>query len=146
MIIRLCTREELPLVLAMSDALVAEGCCNGMVRDTIEYLEKYDIYIAFEGETAVGYAYGQADTAQKSRGQTQKGERYFDVEEIYVRPEYRSAGYGRALFAALEAHARAQGCESVQLAAVAKDYGRLLHFYVDELGMEFWNAFLTKRL
>lgn len=146
MTIRLCTREELPRVLEMSDAFVAEGCCNGMVRDDLEYLEKYDIFIALDGEAAVGYAYGQADTAEKTRGNTRRGERYFDVEEIYVRPAYRSTGCGRALFEALETHARTLGCESVQLVAVAKDYGRLLHFYVDLLGMEFWNAFLTKRL
>lgn len=146
MTIRLCTREELPLVLAMSDAFVAEGCCNGMVPDTLSELEKYEIYIALDGETPVGYAYGQAETAQRTRGQTQKDERYFEVEQIYVCPQYRAAGCGRALFETLENHARALGCQSMQLAAVSKDYKRLLHFYVDLLGMEFWNAFLTKRL
>lgn len=144
--IRICMPEELPLVLEMSDAFVAENCCNGMVRDDLEYLQKYEIHIAFEGETAIGYAYGAPATAERTQGQTQKGERYFDVEEIYVRPEYRSTGCGKALFAALEARARELGCESMQLVAVAKDYARLLHFYVDLLGMEFWNAFLTKRL
>lgn len=146
MTIRLCTREELPLVLTMSDAFVAEGCCNGMVPDTLSELEKYEIYIALDGETPVGYAYGQAETAQRTRGQTQKDERCFDVEQIYVCPQYRAAGCGRALFETLENHARALGCQSMQLAAVSKDYKRLLHFYVDLLGMEFWNAFLTKRL
>ena len=144
--IRLCTAEELPLVLEMSDAFVAENCCNGMVRDDLEYLKKYEIFIAWEGETPIGYAYGAADTAEKKAGQTQRGERYFDIEEIYVRPAYRSTGCGKALFAALEAQAREKGCLSIQLVAVAKEYTRLLHFYIDLLGMEFWNAILTKRL
>ena len=144
--IRRCTTEELPLVLEMSDAFVAENCCNGMVRDDLEYLQKYEILIAWNGKTPIGYAYGAVDTAEKHVGQTQKGERYFDIEEIYVRPEYRGTGCGKALFAALEAQAREKGCQSIQLVAVAKDYKRLLHFYIDLLGMEFWNAFLTKRV
>lgn len=35
MIIRLCTKDELPLIAAMSEDFAAEGCCNGINPETV---------------------------------------------------------------------------------------------------------------
>ena len=39
--IRQAGEADLPAVLALSDALTAEGCRNGMVPDTLEYLRDW---------------------------------------------------------------------------------------------------------
>lgn len=144
--IRLCKSNELSLVLSMSGDFLAENCCNGLVPDTLEELEKYEIYLALQNGEVVGYAYGQAETATRNRGPVKAGERSFSIEIIYIKPAFRSMGVGRLLFQALESQAKELGCTSLQLAAVSKSWQKLLHFYIDELGMEFWSAILLKKL
>lgn len=84
----------------------------------------------------IGYAYGNKKQKEK----------YYYVEEIYVQPKFRSLGCGAKLFMKLKEEAEEMGCSSLRLNAVSKDYKRLLHFYIDEMGMEFWSAFLTMKL
>lgn len=144
--IRLCRPDELPIVLAMSGDFLAENCCNGLVPDTLEELSQYDIYLASQDDQVVGYAYGQTETATRNRGPVKAGERSFSIEIIYIKPAFRNMGVGRLLFQALESQARESDCTSLQLAAVSKSWQKLLHFYIDELGMEFWSAILLKKL
>ena len=72
--------------------------------------------------------------------------RCFEVEELYVVPERRGAGVGKALFRYAEEQAKIAGAQFVMVSTATKDYKRILHFYIDELGMEFWNARLFKEL
>ncbi len=143
--IRPCQPQELPLVLSMSDALVAEGCCNGMVNDTLDDLAKENILVAVQGGQIIGYAYGRVAQAQRNRGRVRKGEAVFDIEEVYVRPDHRKEGVGKLLCEALLAQGRAAGCHAAQLVAVNKDYAALLRFY-EQMGMEFWCATMTMPL
>ena len=69
----------------------------------------------------------------------------FEVEELYVRPERRSAGLGAALFRYAQEQV-GQEAAYITLSAVSKNYRALLRFYVEELGMELWSARLFKRL
>ena len=61
-------------------------------------------------------------------------------------PARRSEGIGRRLFALAEESARKAGLRQLMLSTATKDWKRVLRFYLDELGMEFWNARLFKRL
>ena len=145
--IRLCTKEELPLVTAMSEDFAAEGCCNGIVADTVEDLAVFDeIYVAEEDGKLMGYAYGKAETVKRKRWFIFPGSKNFYVEIIYVKPEYRNLGLGWNLYQKLEDRARELGCQTVEVIAVSKSYQKLLHFYIDELGMEFFSAHLMKKL
>ena len=67
------------------------------------------------------------------------------MEEIYVVPEYRCRGIGTELFEYLENNAL-DGAEYIMLSTATKNWRAILHFYIDELGMEFWNARLFKRV
>lgn len=145
--IRLCTKEELPLIVAMSEDFAAEGCCNGIIADTVEDLAAYDeLYVAEEDGKLMGYAYGKAETANRKRWFILPGNKNFYVEIIYVKPEYRCLGLGRKLYQKLEDRARELGCNTVEVIAVSKSYQKLLHLYIDELGMEFFSAHLMKKL
>ncbi len=42
--------------------------------------------------------------------------------------------------------AKSDGAQCITLSTATKDWKRVLHFYLDELGMEFWTAQLFKRL
>ena len=39
-----------------------------------------------------------------------------------------------------------QGAALMMVGTATKNYRAILHFYIDELGMEFWSARLFKRL
>ena len=61
-------------------------------------------------------------------------------------PQRRSGGIGRALFGFVENQLRAEGVGCMVLSTATKNHRAILHFYLDELDMEFWSARLFKRL
>ena len=145
-IIRKSTLDEaLTLRLMELSALwVAEGCSNGMVANGPEDL-KEPLWIALDGETVIGYAFGHYYTAEKRSSYILPGSRCFDLDELYVLPERRSEGVGKALYEALREEVRREA-EYVTLATSTKDWRRILHFYTEEVGMDFHSAFLIQRV
>ena len=61
-------------------------------------------------------------------------------------PSRRSEGIGRRLFALAEEEARRAGLKQLMLSTATRDWKRVLHFYLEELDMDFWSARLLKRL
>lgn len=146
LLIRPAADADLPALLTLSHALVDEGCCNGMVYDTPEDWRGYqNIFVAEQAGRLVGYSYGCIAVSRIRVPGCDKGERFYDLEELYVLPSLRSAGVGRLLFEAQEQRARSLGCKTLQLAAVSRDHGRLLRFY-EQMGMDFWSAWMIKEL
>ena len=90
--------------------------------------------------------FGKSELAQRSNSIMVDGTDYFEVEELYVVPECRGQGVGKVLFSFAEAVVKAEGIDYLMLSTATKDYRRILHFYIDELGMEFWSARLFKRI
>ncbi len=74
-----------------------------------------------------------------------EGTACFEVEELYVKPAYRSQGVGSALFRYAEEAVHGEA-EFVTLGTATKNFQAILHFYINELGMEFWSARLFKKL
>ena len=72
-------------------------------------------------------------------------ERIEQIDEIYVIPSYRSKGVGKELFKLMENEIK-ESCDYITLSTSTKDYKKILHFYVDELDMNFHSAFLIKDL
>lgn len=144
--IRQAAEADLPAVLALSDALIAEGCCNGMKPDTLDDLRGWVIHVAEADGQLVGYAYGEEAESRWSVGSCRKGERFYDLEMLYVAPSHRGRGVGKALYEAELARAQSLGVRQIRLTAVNRDWKRLLRLYLDELGFEFWTATLYRDL
>ncbi len=68
----------------------------------------------------------------------------FDPDELYVIRECRSQGVGKMLFEAMEKEVGDQ-VDAITLATPTKDWHRILKFYIEEMGMAFYNAFLFKK-
>jgi len=69
----------------------------------------------------------------------------FEIEELYVIPDRRSEGIGRRLFESA-ADAVKTEAEFILLSTASKNWKAALHFYIDEVGMDFWSARLYKHL
>lgn len=143
--IRTAAEADLPAVLAMSDALLAENICNGLVPDTLESLRACRIDLAEMEGDIMGYAYGAPAESRSSVGTCRKGERYYDLEMICVKQAFRGAGVGKRLFQAQAEHARSLGLATLRLTAVGKDWKRQLRFY-EAMGMDFLWATMAMEL
>ena len=124
----------------------AEDSCRGYRANTHEDLAGRRVFLAEEDGQILGYLFGLRETAEKKSTVMDAGTPYFEIEEIYVRPERRSQGIGRSLFAFAEETIRSEGLRFLMLSTATKNARAILHFYLDELGMTFWSARLFKKL
>lgn len=76
---------------------------------------------------------------------TQSGERYFELEELYVCPDFRGRGVGQLLLACVEEDARREGLAKLMLNAANRNHAPLLRFYLRE-GMTPHSFRMFKRL
>ncbi len=132
-------------LIALSEQWAAEGSCWGYRANSRADIEGNRVFLAEGDEGVLGYLFGHGSAAKKASSVMPEGTPYFEVEEIYVLPEARSRGIGRALFRYAEDAVRGEA-EYVMLSTATKNWRAILHFYVDELGMDFWNARLFKRI
>ena len=133
-------------LIALSEDWEAEQSCTGYRKNGWDDLKDERFFLAREDGELIGYLFGHLEKAEKMSSVMPEGTPYFELEELYVRPERRSQGLGRALFEHAEAELKAEGVPMLLLGTATKDWRRILHFYLEELGMDFWSARLYKRL
>ena len=113
--IRPVTPADLPDLVVMADALGAfhgeetRADAEALARDLFGTPPWLWGLIARDGPAAIGYAL-MLPTAQ-----AQHGRRGLDLHHVYVLPDRRDRGLGRALIAAVEDHARRLDCAYVTI-------------------------------
>lgn len=132
-------------LIAMSADWEAEDSCYGYRKNTVSDLEGNRIFLAEEDGEIIGYLLGKLEKARQASSVMPEGTPCFEVEELYVKPPRRSGGVGSALFRYAEEAVRGEA-DYILLSTAAKNFRAILHFYVDELGMDFWSARLFKKL
>ena len=135
----------LTTLIRFSEDWEAESSCWGYRANTREDIEGNRIFLAEDGGEVVGYLFGHRELSEKAASIMPDGTPVFEVEELYVVPARRGRGIGKVLFAFVEA-AVADEAEYLMLSTATKNHRAILHFYVDEVGMQFWSARLFKRL
>ena len=93
----------------------------------------------------MGYLFGQVTRAKRTSTVMEENTPYFEVEELYIVPGWRSRGVGGALFRYAESQVK-QDAEYILLSTATKNWRAILHFYIDEMGMDFWSARLFKKI
>lgn len=66
-----------------------------------------------------------------------EGERYFEVDDIYVMPEHQHQGVGTRLMEAIEDRAKATGISRFLIYSASKDLQGILKFYTNK-GYKTW--------
>ena len=137
--------EVLEELIRLSADWEAENSCHGYRKNTRADIEGNRIFLAEEGGETVGYLFGHGEKTEKDSSIMPAGTPVFEVEELYVKPAHRNKGIGRRLFAFAEG-ALPEDTEFVMLSTATKNWKSILHFYLEELDMEFWSARLYKPL
>lgn len=144
--------EERELDDALLDTLIrlsgdweAENSCYGYRKNEKADIEGNRIFLARAGEEVIGYLFGHPEKAERARSIMPDGTPVFEVEELFVKPEYRSMGVGKLLFLRAEEVARGTA-DYIMLNTATRNWRAILHFYLEELGMEFWSARLFKKV
>lgn len=132
-------------LIGFSGQWAEENSCYGYRPNNKEDIEGNRVFLAEEGGETVGYLFGKVFRSENMRSIMPEGTPYFEVEELYVRPDRRSRGIGEALFRHAENAVRAEA-EYMVLSTATKNWKAIFHFYLDELDMRFWSARLFKRI
>ena len=137
--------EILELLIRMSGDWEAENSCYGYRKNEESDIEGCRIFLASEGNSVAGYLFGRCLKSERSTSIMTDGTAFFEIEELYVKPEYRNRGIGKQLFLFAE-KAVAGEAEYLMPSTATKNWQSILHFYIDEVGMDFWSARLFKKI
>ena len=138
------TEEVLNELIRMSEDWEKENSCHGYRKNDKSDIDGNRIFLAYD-DAVIGYLFGYAEKSKESSSIMPDGTPCFEIEELYVRPEYRNQGIGRKLFDFVENTVRGE-VDYLMLSTATKNWKAILHFYLDELDMNFWNARLFKRI
>ncbi len=138
-------KEIMEKLIVLSVLWEEEENCWGYRRNTEEDLKGRRLFVAERDGEILGYLFGQNRIQEENTQVIPKDSRVFDVEELYVLPKWRSRGIGRRLFQLAEESVKNEA-DILDLSTATKDQARILHFYIEELGMMFWSARLVKKL
>lgn len=140
------TDELLTTLITMSAVWEAENSTHGYRTNDRSDIEGNRIFLAERAGEVLGYLFGHKTAAERTNSIMEEGTAFFEIEELYVTPEHRSEGIGKKLFSFAEQTVQTEGISYLMLSTATKNYKRILHFYLDELGMDFWSARLFKKL
>ena len=146
--IRPATAADVPIILELIRALATYERAPNDVTATEDGLNRVlfgekpaaEVLLAFENETAVGFAVFFHNFS------TWLGRPGLYLEDLFVRPEDRGKGYGRALLIHLAKIARDRGCGRMEWAVL--DWNEPAIQFYRKLGaksMDEWTVFRLKR-
>ena len=146
--IRPATAADVPIILELIRALATYERAPNEVTATADGLNEVlfgekpaaEVLLAFENETAVGFAVFFHNFS------TWLGRPGLYLEDLFVRPEDRGKGYGRALLIHLAKIARNRGCGRMEWAVL--DWNEPAIQFYRKLGakrMDDWTVFRLKR-
>lgn len=151
--IRVGSRSDLEVIRHMNEALFAEEQAQGhdplldlawprSKRGTAHYRKiltdpKYRVFLATAGDQSIGYIGGSAENKYEYRIEP-TGE----LQEMYIKPEYRRIGVGKKLVGNLYRWLNSLGIKRIYVCAYARNTGgisfyRSFGFRPIDTGMEF---------
>ena len=129
-------------LIELSEKWEAEESCYGYRANKKEDITGNRIFVAENDEKIIGYLFGHSEKRENMCSVIPKDTACFEVMEIFVEKECRSKGIGKALFKFMEKTVEE---EYITLCTATKNHKAILHFYIEEVGMNFHSALLFKK-
>ena len=139
------TDAVLERLISLSEDWEAENSCYGYRANERADIEGNRVFLARAEGEILGYLFGRVERTEKKSSVMPAGTACFEVEELYVRPAFRSRGVGAALFRFAQEAVRGEAAY-MMVSTATKNWRAILHFYLEELGMDFWSARLFKKI
>ena len=138
-------QSDIKRLLELSLMWEKEESCYGYRANTEDDFQDCYILAAYDDEL-IAYIFGKEEIQDKQTSVIDKNMHYFEIEELYVHPSYRARGVGKQLMESLEKELKKKGLRMMVLSTATKNWKAIMHFYIDEIDMNFWSARLYKRL
>ena len=138
-------KSDIKRLLELSLMWEKEESCYGYRANTEDDFQDCYILAAYDDEL-IAYIFGKEEIQEKQTSVIDKNMHYFEIEELYVHPSYRSRGIGKQLMESLEKELEKKGQGMMMLNTATKNWKAIMHFYIDEIDMNFWSARLYKHL
>ena len=138
-------QSDIKRLLELSLMWEKEDSCYGYRANTEDDFQDCYILAAYDDEL-IAYIFGKEEIQDKQTSVIDKNMHYFEIEELYVHPSYRSRGIGKQLMESLEKELKKKGLRMMVLSTATKNWKAIMHFYIDEIDMNFWSARLYKHL
>lgn len=132
-------------LISFSEDWEKENSCHGYRKNNLSDIEDKRVFLAMEGIEIYGYLFGHNEIAEKDTSVYKAGAKCFEIDELYVKPQFRNCGIGKELFRYVEKEVSCE-VDIIKLNTATKNFSAILHFYINELGMEFWSATLFKKI
>ncbi|MCL5996588.1 MAG: GNAT family N-acetyltransferase [Chloroflexi bacterium] len=139
--------SDAPAVLALADQWA-----NEMITIGYEYTERtqaaYEarvndyLWVAEYRGRVIGYTCGVVKVSG-GPGLIAAGERFLDIQEVYLHPDHRDRGVGHQLLQHQMQEAEAHGVTRAIVGSSNKDWRRTVAFY-EALGFHMWAVTLYK--
>lgn len=139
-------KDDFDNVALLSKQFADECCNNGVKAETETFYKDKKVVVASVNALIVGYLYLEIEKEKSKKPYSKKGDKILWIEELFVLPTFRKNGVGKLLFDYAEGYGKENDCKTMRVNAISKDYKKLLKFYIEKLGMDFWSAFLIKNI
>lgn len=129
--IRQCQENDLDRVAQLEMDWEAENITYGFVASDVGELYTHGFeyfYVAVCDDEIIGFIKG-SERVSDGLAVIAKGEKYIEIDDIYVVAEYRNAGIGGELVTRLKTVAKEKGIERFLVFSETKDLDKILKFY-----------------
>jgi len=139
------SEEIMAELIQLSILWESENNVYGYRQNQSSDIEGNRVFVAYDKDRIVGYLFGNSYPSKRASSIIEEDTVCFEIEELYVIPSYRSQSIGKMLMEYAIESVKDE-CTFITLSTATKNYKAILHFYIDEIGMEFWSARLYKRI
>ncbi len=138
------TDAQLPEFLTLSKIWEEEKITRGMTAGKAEDFQCLTVWTCTFNKRLIGYLSGH-EAISENMCIFPPNTHYFEIDELYVLPQYRNLGIGRRLFECAEQEIRNSGVGYLFLSSATNDYLKIQNFYT-KLGMQVWTQIFFKEL
>jgi ribosomal protein S18 acetylase RimI-like enzyme len=120
-----------------------ENITYGYVACSPGLLFEYSAFCAKINNKCIGYLFGKKIIAENICV-FPDGSSYFEIEDFYIKPEFRNQGIGKQLYEFVEQTLKQEGTQGILLSSATKNYKKIQEFYTSQVGLKVWTMTFYK--